>query len=50
VRGEVFMTKRDFAAMNAEKEAAGEETWKNPRNAAGGSLKLLDPREAPGAR
>ncbi len=46
VRGEVFMTKRDFAAMNAEKEAAGEETWKNPRNAAGGSLKLLDPREA----
>ena len=45
VRGEVFMNKRDFAAMNAEREAAGEETWKNPRNAAGGSLKLLDPRE-----
>jgi DNA ligase (NAD+) len=45
VRGEVFMHKRDFAAINVEREAAGEETWKNPRNAAGGSLKLLDPRE-----
>jgi DNA ligase (NAD+) len=45
VRGEVFMTKRDFARMNAERQEAGEETWKNPRNAAGGSLKLLDPRE-----
>jgi DNA ligase (NAD+) len=45
VRGEVFMHKRDFAAINLEREAAGEETWKNPRNAAGGSLKLLDPRE-----
>ena len=46
VRGEVFMNKADFAAMNTEKQAAGEEIWKNPRNAAGGSLKLLDPREA----
>jgi DNA ligase (NAD+) len=45
VRGEVYMDKRDFAAINVEREAAGEETWKNPRNAAGGSLKLLDPRE-----
>lgn len=45
VRGEVFMTKAEFAAMNADRESAGEETWKNPRNAAGGSLKLLDPRE-----
>jgi DNA ligase (NAD+) len=45
VRGEVFMNKADFAAINAEKQAAGEEIWKNPRNAAGGSLKLLDPRE-----
>ena len=40
------MNKADFAAMNTEKQAAGEEIWKNPRNAAGGSLKLLDPREA----
>ena len=45
VRGEVFMDKRDFAAVNEEKEQAGEEVWKNARNATGGSLKLLDPRE-----
>jgi DNA ligase (NAD+) len=45
VRGEVFMDKRDFAAMNQEREEAGEEIWKNARNATGGSLKLLDPRE-----
>src|SRR5438046_1456951 len=45
VRGEAFFEKQDFAAMNAEREAAGEDTWKNPRNAAGGSLKMLDARE-----
>ncbi len=45
VRGEVFMLKGDFGAMNAERAAAGEEIWKNPRNATGGSLKLLDARE-----
>jgi DNA ligase (NAD+) len=45
VRGEVFMLKQDFAAVNDEKLAAGEEPWRNPRNATGGSLKLLDPRE-----
>jgi DNA ligase (NAD+) len=45
VRGEVFMDKRDFAAVNEEREQAGEEVWKNARNATGGSLKLLDPRE-----
>jgi DNA ligase (NAD+) len=45
VRGEVFMLKSDFNAMNAERVAAGEEIWKNPRNATGGSLKLLDARE-----
>jgi DNA ligase (NAD+) len=45
VRGEVFMLKRAFAAMNAERILASEEPWKNPRNATGGSLKLLDPRE-----
>jgi len=45
VRGEVYMDKRDFAAVNEEKEQAGEEVWKNARNATGGSLKLLDPRE-----
>ncbi len=46
VRGEVFMNKADFVAMNTERQNAGEEIWKNPRNAAGGSLKLLDAREA----
>jgi DNA ligase (NAD+) len=45
VRGEAFMFRRDFDAINADRVAAGEETWKNPRNFAGGSLKLLDPRE-----
>ena len=46
VRGEAFMLKRDFEAANAERVLAGEEPWKNPRNAGGGALKLLDPREA----
>jgi DNA ligase (NAD+) len=45
VRGEVYMDKRDFAAINEEREQAGEELWKNARNFTGGSLKLLDPRE-----
>jgi DNA ligase (NAD+) len=45
VRGEVFMDKQDFAAVNQEREGAGEDVWKNARNATGGSLKLLDPRE-----
>ena len=45
VRGEVFMNKSDFVALNAERAAAGEETYKNPRNFTGGSLKLLDARE-----
>ena len=45
VRGEVFMFRRDFDTINADKATAGEEPWKNPRNATGGSLKLLDPRE-----
>ncbi|HEX2660789.1 MAG TPA: NAD-dependent DNA ligase LigA [Polyangia bacterium] len=46
VRGEAYMLKRDFEAANAERVLAGEEPWKNPRNAGGGALKLLDPREA----
>ena len=45
VRGEVFMLHRVFQKLNKEKEEAGEEPWANPRNAAAGSLKLLDPRE-----
>jgi len=44
LRGEVYMTKDVFESINGEKEKAGEEPFKNPRNAAAGSLKLLDPR------
>jgi DNA ligase (NAD+) len=45
IRGEVFMPHKAFAEQNQKKEAAGEEVWANPRNAAAGSLKLLDSRE-----
>lgn len=46
VRGEVFMTHKEFRRLNQEKESLGEPLWANPRNAAAGSLKLLDPQEA----
>jgi len=45
VRGEVYMTKKGFAALNEQKKKEGEVLFANPRNAAAGSLKLLDPRE-----
>ena len=45
VRGEVYMPHKVFQAQNKRKEEAGEELWANPRNAAAGSLKLLDPAE-----
>jgi DNA ligase (NAD+) len=46
VRGEVYLTKAGFKKLNAERAAAGEETFANARNAAAGSLKQLDPRVA----
>jgi len=44
VRGEVYMKHKSFEKINKGKEKAGEELFANPRNAAAGSLKLLDPR------
>ena len=42
VRGEVYLPKKKFSALNGEREKEGEPLFANPRNAAAGSLKLLD--------
>jgi DNA ligase (NAD+) len=44
VRGEVYYGHDDFAALNAAAEAAGQRTYVNPRNAASGSLRQIDPK------
>ncbi|HAJ93908.1 MAG TPA: DNA ligase (NAD(+)) LigA, partial [Synergistaceae bacterium] len=44
VRGEICMDKKGFAALNAAREEAGEPLFANPRNAAAGSIRHMDPK------
>jgi DNA ligase (NAD+) len=43
IRGEIFLPLREFARMNEEREAAGAPPFANPRNAAAGAIRTLDP-------
>jgi DNA ligase (NAD+) len=46
VRGEVYLPRSVFESLNRERRGAGEREFANPRNAAAGAIRLLDPREA----
>ena len=46
IRGEVYLARSIFAALNQARKAAGGQEFANPRNAAAGSIRLLDSREA----
>jgi DNA ligase (NAD+) len=50
VRGEAFISNPDFAHLRAQQIAAGEPPFANPRNAAAGALKLLDPKQCAARR
>lgn len=45
IRGEIFMHRRGFEKLNAQRAKSGENLYANPRNVASGSLKLKDPKE-----
>ena len=45
LRGEIIIYRRDHDALNVEREAQGLEPFSNPRNAAAGAVRMLDPRE-----
>jgi DNA ligase (NAD+) len=45
IRGEIYMTQAEFERLNAERAAAGEELYANPRNTAAGTIKQLDTAE-----
>ncbi len=46
VRGEVYMSLKDFTALNERRAEAGQSTFMNPRNSAAGTIRQLDPADA----